>query len=263
MDLRIDIPNNAKQFTPDSVESALEETSTSEPDNDSPAMCQILGDKLWALTTNPLGNSTMTFLWSGAAGVAGTTLAIENAFDGLDGCDTSNLGDFKLRIGLTVAFAVLSFASAGIGYLGAKQHYDHLLEAKNDASEALTFNTSPRSSINDDATVDKSSDDAVPGTCSISPNVALGISVGTILFGTFVGVFAELLYAPTQLGGSGCDLSPIKTGSKGMGISLGGLILLFFGAACLAYKYKANTNQIISETQALRSTRYFDEQETV
>lgn len=229
--------------------------SDNEPDNDSPAMHQILGERLWALATNPVVNPINTFLASGVAGGSGTALAIQHAFDGLDGCDTSNLGSPELQIGLIATFAILSVANTGVGYLGAKQRTDNLIEVKDNAE--LTFNDVE--SFND-TTINGPSGDDTQGRCSTSPEAATGINAGIIFFGLIVGALVELLLTPTELGGSGCDVESIETGSKGMGFALAVFLVFSSITGYCIYRNRANANQVISETTLLNESRIFKTQ---
>jgi len=230
----------------------IDNESESEPDNDSPAMHQILGKRLCALATNSVVNPIGTFLLSGIAGGSGTTLVIQHAFDGLDGCDTSNLGGPGVQIGLVCTFAVLSLVNTGIGYLGAKQHADNFIEVKENAE--LSFSSIESAG---DTTINGSSADDVQESCSTSPGATIAINAGMIFLGLFVGALVELFVTPTELGGSGCDVESIETGSKGMGIALAVFLAFSAIAGYCVYRNRANADQVISETTLLNESRFF------
>lgn len=253
MDIKTDTQNIFRANT-------LEELAGNVPDNDSPAMWQTLRDRLWKFTTHPVANSTVTFIFSCVIGRSGTSLVLPNVLDSIDECDASNLGSLSYHLSWIVPFAVLILVNSGIGFISARQRFENLVEAKKDASEALTFGTEEPTTYGDEP-MGILPDEVVQERCSISPPAAVAISLGMIFAGLVVGTFFELLIAPTQLGGSGCDLTPIKVGSTWMGVATALVVLGSCGSGYFIYKNCRNVNEVISETKSLRDTRYFTDHE--
>lgn len=248
---------NSRPSSYDFMDDMPEEATVSLPDNDSPAMWQMLGERLCDLTVHPVTTSTIAFGSSGIAGGSAVIYGLAEAFFAeQDDCDMRRLDHSNLFIGLIAGFSAISLAMMMVSYLAAKARFARFTEAKSDALEALRFSTTAGSSFYDERTK-TSADDARQGCCNISPNMTLGVTVGTSVFGALFGAFFAVLLIPTLLGGSGCDLSDFKVGSNWMIGASPALPIFFAGASYLAYKNRAIANEMISETLLLEEPRFF------